>query len=257
GPGGATTAGHLVAEGDSWFDYPFFDVIQLLEDEHGYDVESVAHMGDAIEEMAYGGSQLADFLRCLEKLERRGVRPKAVLLSGGGNDVAGDVFSMLLNHQRSPLAGLNAKVVEGVIDERIRDAYVTILGAVTESCRAKFGHEVPILLHGYARPVPDGRGFWGGAWFLPGPWLEPGFRQKGFANREDRIRLAGELIDRFNEMIRQVAELPDFDHVHYLDLRPALSNGDDYKDSWGNELHPTRSGFQAVTRIFVEALQGL
>jgi hypothetical protein len=39
--------GLLVAEGDSWFDYPLHDVLSMLEDEHGFDVESVAHKGAA------------------------------------------------------------------------------------------------------------------------------------------------------------------------------------------------------------------
>jgi hypothetical protein len=69
------TAGVLVAEGDSWFDYPFHDVLKELEDRHGYDVESVAHRGDQIEEMAYGGNQLEELTRRIEKLLRRGVRP--------------------------------------------------------------------------------------------------------------------------------------------------------------------------------------
>src|SRR4051812_44811518 len=36
------SAGVLVAEGDSWFDYPFADVLSDLEDTYGFDVESVA-----------------------------------------------------------------------------------------------------------------------------------------------------------------------------------------------------------------------
>src|SRR5713226_4614239 len=39
--GESVTAGTLVAEGDSWFDYPFTDVLRLLEDQYAYDVESV------------------------------------------------------------------------------------------------------------------------------------------------------------------------------------------------------------------------
>src|SRR5512143_3577372 len=50
--GAPATAGVLIAEGDSWFDYPLQDVLKLLEDEHGFDVESVAHRGDRIEDMA-------------------------------------------------------------------------------------------------------------------------------------------------------------------------------------------------------------
>src|SRR5258708_98585 len=53
--------GLLVAEGDSWFDYPLHDVLSMLEDEHGFDVESVAHKGDTVEDMAYSDGQFDDF----------------------------------------------------------------------------------------------------------------------------------------------------------------------------------------------------
>ena len=77
------TAGVLVAEGDSWFDYPFNDVLSELEDRFGYDVESVAHKGDPIEDMAYASGQLDGFARLLEKILARGTPLKAILLSGG------------------------------------------------------------------------------------------------------------------------------------------------------------------------------
>jgi len=64
------SAGVLIAEGDSWFDYPFHDVLSDLEDIYGFDVESVAHKGDTVEDMAYSGGQLDDFARCVEKVLR-------------------------------------------------------------------------------------------------------------------------------------------------------------------------------------------
>jgi GDSL-like Lipase/Acylhydrolase family len=253
----AETAGMLVAEGDSWFDYPWHDVLKLLEDDHGYDVESVACKGDPIEEMAYGGNQLGDLTRCIEKVLRRGIKPKAVLLSGGGNDIAGDEFGMLLNHARSAIAGFNLQVVAGVIDQRIRTAYVTILSAVTEICVQKTGSPVPVLVHGYDYPVPDGRGFMGGWGPLPGPWLEPGFREKGYEDLNQRIELTQTLIDRFNSMVKGVASLQPFAHVKYIDLRNTLSHGTDYKKWWANELHPTGDGFSKVTDKFAAVLGAL
>ena len=253
----AQTAGVLVAEGDSWFDYPLHDVLEELEDRHGYDVESVAHKGDPVEEMAYGTNQLEEFTRRIEKLLRRGVTPKAVLLSGGGNDVAGNEFGMLLNHARSTIAGLNVSVVEGVINQRVRTAYIVILSAVTQVCQQKVGRTLPILVHGYDYPVPDGRGFLGGGWFLPGPWLEPGFREKGYEDLSRRIRLAHELIDRFNVMLEEVSGLQPFAHVHYLNLRNTLSTGADYKEWWANELHPTEEGFRRIAARFAAVLQNL
>lgn len=252
------SVGTLVAEGDSWFDYPLYDVLKNLDDTYGYDVESVAHKGDAVENMAYGPAQLDEFSRALERLLRRGVTPRAILLSGGGNDVAGDTFAMLINHRQSPVPGLNASVLQGVLQQRIRYAYATILSAITQLCVRYLGQPVPVLVHGYAYPVPDGRGFLGGWGPLPGPWLEPGFTEKGYDVLAERVIIAAQLIDAFNDMISGLAGQPPFAHVRYIDLRPELSNQtSDYKKWWGNEMHPTSRGFDAVTARFAQALASL
>ena len=252
------TAGVLVAEGDSWFDYPLHDVLKELEDGYGYDVESVARRGDPIEEMAYGAGQIDELIRRIEKLQARGTEPKAILLSGGGNDVAGEEFGMLLNHVSSAIAGLNQAIVTGLIEERIRTAYITILSAVTQVCEDKLKRKVPILIHGYDFPVPDGRGFLGGWWFLPGPWLEPGFRKKGFDDLTRSMQLAEDLMEQFNRMLAAVAGLTTYQqHVHFVDLRGTLSRGTDYKDWWANELHPTEKGFTEVAKRFVNVLGNL
>ena len=249
--------GVLVAEGDSWFNYPLHDVVHELEDQHEYDVVSVAHYGDLIEGMAYEKGQLLELARQIEKLMRRNIIPKAVLLSGGGNDVAGTEFGMLLNHAQSAVPGFNLNVVEGVINERIRTAYITILSEITGICEGKIGKTIPILVHGYDYPVPDGRGFLGGAPFFPGPWLEPGFRTKGYHDLPGRIRLARDLIDRFNTMVQGIAGLEPFAHVHYIDLRNTLQTGPKYETWWDNELHPTVKGFRAIADKFATALAAL
>jgi hypothetical protein len=252
--GSLGNSGVLVAEGDSWFDYPWADIVGLLEDQHGFDVESVAHKGDRVEAMAYSDGQLADFTRRIEKLLRRNVVPRAILLSGGGNDVAGEEFYMLLNHASSATPGLNATVVNGVIQERIKLAYISILSAVTQICQQRLNRTIPIVVHGYDYPVPDGRGFLGGWWFLPGPWLAPGFEVKGYRNLADRKKIAKDLIDRFNVMLAQVAAMPAFRHVKYVDLRGSLSSGANYKKWWDNELHPTIAGFELITKKFAAVI---
>ena len=245
--------GVLVAEGDSWFDYPFYDVLQELDDALGWDVETVAHRGDSVESMAYDGGQLEDFIRAIERVVRRGQVPHAILLSGGGNDVAGDQFAMLLNHRSSPMFGLNPAIIEGVLTTRIRVAYTTVLAAVTAACENLLGTRIPILLHGYDYPVADGRGVLGGWGWLPGPWLEPGFREKGYEDLSERIGVTRDLIDRFYAMLADVTALPSFSHVQVVDLRGALSIdlvNERYKQWWGNELHPTSKGFRKVAELF-------
>lgn len=243
----------LVAEGDSWFDYPFHDVLKELDDAFGWDVEQVAHRGDTVESMAYDGGQLDDFTRAIERVVRRGETPHAILLSGGGNDVAGDTFAMLVDHRNSPAAGLNPAIVDGLLATRLHVAYATILQAVTTTCERLVGHRIPILVHGYDYPVPDGRGFMGGWGFLPGPWLEPGFREKGYDVLGERIAIARDLIDRFYAMLGALVAMPAFSHVQMVDLRGTLSNvlaSNRYKEWWANELHPTPRGFTEVARLF-------
>lgn len=253
----SASIGVLIAEGDSWFDYPLRDVLRLLEDDYLYDVESVAHKGDCVEDMAHSEGQFVEFTRRLEKLFRDGKVPRAILLSGGGNDIAGDEFALLLNHAASTLPPLNEDIVRGMIDVRLKEAYISIISGLTTITKKFLGRPIPIITHGYDRPVPDGRGFLGGWWKLPGPWLKPGFERKGHSDRGKNTVLIAQLIDRFNAMLGAVSALPEFAHVHYLDLRGTLKNDGTYKKFWANELHPTATGFDLVTKKFADAIAKL
>lgn len=258
--GAAPSLGFLVALGDSWFDYPGEfpandDIIKLLE-EAGYSIESSAHAGDPVEAMAYNpGGQLYKLAQSFEKIAAQGAIPTAVLLSGGGDDIAGAEFGMLLNNSASTIGGWNEEVLDGVIDQRIATAYRTLLDAITALSQHYAGSALPILIHGYDYAVPDGRGFLGGWWILPGPWLQPGFNEKQFTDLAKTTSMVQVLIDRFNTMLQTLAKA--YPQVRYLDLRGTLSNTlakDAYKTWWANELHPKPSGFQAVTAKFIEAL---
>ena len=259
--------GLLIAEGDSWFDYPFYDVLGLLEAD-GYEVESVAHRGDTLEDMAHDPGQVERLTRAFEKVQQRDLKPRAILLSGGGNDIAGDDFAILINHANSGLPVLNTTVADGVIRERLRTAMASLVGVVTRLSESHFGERARVVLHGYDYPIPDGRGWLGGAWVLPGPWLDPGFRRKGHAaeKAQDRngvleanARVLRDLIDRYNVMLSGLVS--DLDsaglaHVRYVDLRGTLSAAlpSGYKADWGNELHPTQPGFAKVTARIAAAL---
>jgi lysophospholipase L1-like esterase len=255
--GTPVSAGVLIAEGDSWFDYPFHDVLQILEDDYLYDVESVAHKGDTVDDMAHSGGQFEEFARRLEKLLRANKVPRAILLSGGGNDIAGDEFAILLNHAASSLPAINDDIVRGLIDVRLRAAYARIIGGLTKIAQTYLGRPIPIVTHGYDYALPDGRGFLGGFWVLPGPWLEPGFRKKGHVDFGKNSAVVVKLIDQFNAMLKDVSATLGFGHVHYLNLRNTLKHDGTYKKDWANELHPTEDGFKLVSKKFADLVAKL
>src|SRR5208282_4435113 len=240
----AQTAGYLLAIGDSWFDYPIHDILTRLDDNYGYNIESSAHRGDPIETMVSSVGQLDQFARCMDKIVSLGATPKAILISGGGDDIAGTEFGMLINNaDLQPIPGWNDQVIAGVIDTRIAAAYRLMFLSINSLCQKDLGRSFPILVHGYDYPVPDGRGFLGGGWILPGPWLKPGFDEKLFTDLNATTQMMMTVIDRFNAMLQNLVQEPGFQNVRYIDLRKTLSNSlTDYKDWWANEIHPNAGG---------------
>lgn len=240
----AQTAGYLLAIGDSWFDYPIHDILTRLDDNYGYNIESSAHRGDPIETMVSRVGQLDKFARCMDKIVALGASPKAILISGGGDDIAGNEFGMLINNiDLQPIPGWNDQILAGVIDTRIAAAYRLMFLSVNSYCQRDRGRTFPILVHGYDYPVPDGRGFLGGGWILPGPWLKPGFDEKLFTDLNATTQMMMTVIDRFNAMLQNLVQEPGFANVNYIDLRGTLSNKPaDYEQWWANEIHPNAGG---------------
>jgi len=255
-------SGVLVAEGDSWFDYPRADVLKMLQRQHDYTVESVAQYGHTLDSMAYDRNQLAGLAGQLKSLRDRGITPKAILISAGGNDIAGPELGVMLNNSRSGLGQLNSIIAGELVYRRFQVAMITLLSAVTELGKLNFDRRIPILIHGYDYPVPDGRGFLGGFWILPGPWLKPSFALKGDplapnSAAQHQIVLNG-LIDDFNKMLEAIPKIDGLEHVRYVRLVGTLSSSPgNYTSDWGNELHPTPNGFKRVAEKFHEVIARL
>jgi hypothetical protein len=252
------TAGLLIAEGDSWFDYPFYDVLQNLEGVHQFKVESTAHKGDTLESIVYELGQLSGLALKMSRLAETGKMPVAILLSGGGNDIAGPELTLLLNHAKSGLPKINERIVAGVFDVRLRTSYLTFIQAVTNLSNLYFKRSVPVLIHGYDYPIPDGRGYAGGWGFLPGPWFKPYFEQKGYNAVTENAATLKVLVDRFNSIIEAIPKQPGYEHVCYVPVKgtlsPQLVPPQQYQSDWGNELHPTRTGFRKVAAKFNETI---
>ena len=235
----------LLAQGDSWFDYPLppgeqTDVLAHLRQMPSMapEILSLAHHGEAAENMM-GVRKLREFVQQLGDPENGGF--DAILFSGGGNDVAGDQFRLWLRDA-------SAEAVPGeALDPQRLDAIFSVVRAGYEdllAARNRIDYFIPVFAHSYDFAIPSGRGACGA-----GPWLKPGLDDRGWADGAVARSIVRDILIRFAEMLDGFAAVAanNFVHVH---TQGTLSEG-----QWANELHPDPAGFAAISAKFVEALR--
>jgi hypothetical protein len=253
--------GRLIAVGDSWFrHFPPFDAIVALERKHGYAVHSLAKPSTPLQALVPKPGQAGQLDELRELLGRMSAAQRhelrAILLSGGGNDVVDqpdvppDAQSWLRQLLVEPPAlappYIRTDTFEQLIRGTLQAALASVLGTITALCEEQLGRRVPILIHGYDHPVPDGRGA------DKAPWLKPAMDAAGYARLSVATDIMRELIDGLNDMQRGLlrSRPREFAHVRHVDLRGTLGNrldGDTYRAMWQNELHPTiPDGFIAI-----------
>jgi hypothetical protein len=229
----------IVAEGDSWFQYPFLlrDVVDYLSGV--YSVFSVASSGATLDDYLKNST----FLEAIAQ-----VKPAFFLLSGGSNDLLGDSFADYIRDtpntaQSGPMRYLS-------------DAFVAKVGFVGEQYSRIFrlvqqGYpQVRVVVHGYDYIIPtdadtqpnrDNR-------------LGKTLRQKGIDTQADREAVAQYIIDAFNEQLRQSASA--YSTVTYLDLRGTIRRTDRLADYWYDEINPNDKGFLSISSKFIQIISG-
>ena len=247
----------LLAIGDSWLYRNVALGIEVspslsteLEDLNYSSGNMFCRLGRTLGEMAQADS-LAKVRRHLASMQGQRDAPRAILLGGGGNDLVHPtddptqtpLYKMLKN------GALLEDKLQAFIDGTLKGHYRKILAVVTDETA------VPILVHGYDHPIPDGKGSDLG----PGPWLEPVFTAAGIATPAGTT-IMKTLIDRLNTMIDSLAtEFPN--RIHSLKLNGVLEKeagyAANYRDYWDNELHASDKGFDVLARVVQAKLVSL
>jgi lysophospholipase L1-like esterase len=254
-PPGAPRGNLVLGLGDSWFHYFAADCFDAFKYELGLDATTLAVEGTQILEMAAQPRQLQQLDALIQSNGAEGRWPCVILLSACGNDVVHPKLEKLLvdRHRIDDLKdALAVEPTRLFVDVRLRAALTKVLRAIDAIAMAHVGRRLPILLHGYADPYPDGRGALGSA--LPS-WLKPSFDKRGYAEDrlDERHTVMATLIDRLNRMQQSVAAslVEEGLDVRHVDLRPVLKSPAD----WQNELHPTPEGFRRVARRLAQEVR--
>ena len=252
--GGAPRPLAVLAIGDSWFDYPITDAqLPFFVDNSivgpGHlpalgappaHVLSLAEHGQAMTQIMGLKKQRAMIAELANPANWFTGKPDAILISGGGDDTAGDQFALFLD----PVARrLDVEAYDGVMDF-ICAAYRKLF-----RFRDFYAAGVPVFGHCYDYSMADGRGI---PLAFSGPWLRPAFDQFGFSE-DQRLAAMREAVDRMHDRLAELAARPD-NGFTLIDTRGTLRLSEDPPLGYANELHPFAAGFAALARKFAEAL---
>jgi hypothetical protein len=237
----------MLAQGDSWFDYPLDGNSPTLQDTDTIAqlrrlgstppvVLNLAHYGEtSVDEMSLSKQQ-----RIIQAIGDPsnwvGGKPDAILFSAGGNDVAGEQFCIFLDFNNGHAPGLNT------------DRFNKMLGGVEASylelflLRDRMAPGVPIFGHCYDFPIPDGRHP-----LCVGPWLKPSLDFCNWSVAQG-TRIAHDALAAFRTMQMRLAADPH-NNFTLVDTQGTLTAAE-----WANELHPVSSGFVKIAQKFQHAL---
>lgn len=236
----------IFAEGDSWFDFPNWilldpvsDVLDGLIHEHGYVVTRISRAGDTVANMS--ASQNLQLIR----QNLAALRPAAFLFSGGGNDLCDrrkngtNEFYDVLFGPPAP-HGLQTKLLSTYLD-RITAGYKLVLA---EAVAAK----VPAFVHSYGHAIATGIP---AVYKFAGPWLRPQLLAKGYDAKKEGPGIIAQMIDALSDRLARLAQESQ-GQIHFVDLRPVIQPRD-----WHDELHLLPRGWRKAAKVFDQAIRAV
>lgn len=240
----------LFAQGDSWFDYPLdgnrpsladTDIIAQLRGLGTQNplILNIAHYGDtSIQQMSLPKKE-----RMIEIFADKGNwgeqgKPDAILFSAGGDDIAGNQFTIFLNDKADHAQGLDTQRFTealGMVKAAYRDLF---------EFRDRYAPGVPIFGHCYDFPIPNGSHP-----LCIGPWLKPSLHYEHWYGLDDGRAICREALLGFRTALQDLAADPS-NLFFLIDTQGTLTD-----TGWANELHPFPAGFKALAEKFVSALR--
>ncbi|TAL67847.1 MAG: hypothetical protein EPN82_13055 [Bacteroidetes bacterium] len=271
----------IIAEGDSWFEYPIIikDILDWLikmkdnkSRDYLYNVCTVASGGDWIANILYE-EQYIEEISLYE--------PEAFLISGGGNDLVGESRISKLVKKRAEVDTsltiadrdiVNEIIVSGFTHkqaERIqigrkflnkefysllnlfRIQYSLVFKSIELS--GKFSN-MKIITQGYDFAIPsNNRNIFINPlrWLMHnGQWLYYPLLNKGISDSEEQRCVIAAMIHEHNELLIDIGK--PLNNVYHIDSRGALKDED-----WADELHAYSKGFKRIAEVYSKCINSI
>ena len=270
--GPPTPTGLIFAWGDSWLDFAAEDIVDLGKDLRdwleigGFTIPQTYCKWSVWPKVKTMANDTGGFCADLDNALLTPNPPIAILLSAGGNDSTGSTLEGLLNEKEAPLPGRPARAV---IDSRkldahiaaLRKGYCKILDDIKGVLVRRGAMNLPVIVHGYDHPIPQGRGIRGGDYAKK--WMFNPFRAKKYVCTPDAdlavaTKAMAQLIDALNVMLSGLHATYPF--IHYVDLRGTIEAGRKTNPSvdWADDLHPEEAAFKLLAgKIEAEIIRAI
>lgn len=234
----------LYAEGDSWFDFPWWiifnrcsDILDALLFKHKYEVRRESRRGDTAKNML----RPENILRLQSRMRQD--KPHAFLISAGGNDMFTEG-----GHETVFASILRDKNPDDPIDLARMDREMNTIASDIQTLATIANNEgVPAFIHGYARPPMRVLGY-AAVPIFAGPWINPVLQRKGYSKHQG-VEILGVILDAFNDRLSNIANNAPM--IEYVDLADVITS----KNHWHDELHLDASGWQLAGDTFHKALR--
>jgi hypothetical protein len=247
--GKLTSPLNLLADGDSWFDYPLDGIIPGINTDIIAQLPGQCAIQPHILNLAVHGDTTMNELGLARtqkiingiKAAPPGGKFDAILFSGGGNDIAGDQFCIWLSDAAgvgsNPAFALNPARFNGILSV-IEASYLDLIQLRDDNLPG-----APIFAHGYDFAIPSGVGVCG-----VGPWLKPSLDFCGWTIPAAALQIVHDAIAQFGNLVARLASNPA-NNLIFVPTQGTLNS-----TQWANELHPNKAGFGLMAAKFKTAL---
>lgn len=245
---------NLLADGDSWFDYPLSGQIFGPHTDLIAQLPGVCNVPPTILNLAhYGYTSTQEMGYVRQNMISNAIRDvanggfDAILMSGGGNDIVGDSLCIWLNDA----SDVGHDPTKAINQARFDDAMGMVKASFLEliAIRDDLLPGAPIFVHDYDFALPSGKAASILGIYSMGPWLKPSLEYCGWTDPSQGAAIIKGVMQQFSAMLDCLQAQPENDFVH------VVTQGTLSASQWCNELHATPEGFRAVAIKMAAALR--
>jgi len=226
----------ILSEGDSWFALPLPgrpNIVEVLIKRFSgraawYRLETSGDEG----RIMMAGAQWEKLFKVLTKPR---ARFDIIMFSAGGNDIVGRCLLPLVRQRENWMTWrdcINEQRLQSRLDQ-IEGAYHELL-----ALRDDYHPAAWVFTHDYDRAIPVDKPIRIGP-LKVGPWMKPYLESKGIKKRDEQRQIIWFMLDRFSQILQKLEQsYPRFYHVR--------TQGTLTANEWGDEIHPTKAGFEKI-----------